>query len=82
MSQGYVEIENSTYYLDTTSGLHRDKAKTVCESVNMTMINFGNDGEKWQTVFKWVSENGKVLIIRHATTHKLNHNFRGFRLWE
>jgi hypothetical protein len=56
-SREFVDIDNTTYFIDIT-GIHRDDAKSVCESVNMTMISFEGDEQKWYSVNRWLNENG------------------------
>jgi hypothetical protein len=58
-----VEIDNVTYFIDGFTGYKRDDAKIVCESMNMTMISFEGDEQKWQAVNKWLSVSGITKII-------------------
>jgi hypothetical protein len=53
-----VLIDNATYYIDAFVGYSRDEAKMVCESVNMTMISFEGDEQKWRAVNTYVSNYG------------------------
>jgi hypothetical protein len=61
-SREFVEINNATYYIDALpeSGYSRDEAKKVCESVNMTMISFEGDEQKWRSVNRWLRDNGTL----------------------
>jgi hypothetical protein len=53
-----VEIDNATYLIDTFVGYHRDDAKIMCESMNMTLLSFEGDEQKWISVNRWLLENG------------------------
>jgi hypothetical protein len=70
-SREFIEIDNKTYYIDIT-GIHRDDSKTVCESVNMTMISFEGDEQKWYSVNRWLYENGMQQLFRKRSNHNLN----------
>jgi hypothetical protein len=59
-SRKYVEIDNATYYIDALTGYSRDEAKLLCESVNMTMISFEGDEQKWRAVNSYVSNSGTL----------------------
>jgi hypothetical protein len=58
-----VEIDNATYYMDAFTGYSRDEAKMVCESVNMTMISFEGDEQKWLAVNSYVNNSGMLQTI-------------------
>jgi hypothetical protein len=57
-SRQFVEIDNATYYIDALSGYKRDEAKMTCESMNMTMISFEGDEQKWRSVNRWLADSG------------------------
>lgn len=53
-----MEIDNSIYFIFADNlGYHREPAKVVYESMNMTMISFEGDEQKWRSINKWTSEN-------------------------
>jgi hypothetical protein len=64
-----VEIDNATYYIDAVNGYSRDEAKMVCESVNMTMISFEGDEQKWSSVNRWLIDNGIRIQQLISTPH-------------
>jgi hypothetical protein len=55
----FVEIDNATYYIGTF-GYSRDEAKMACESMNMTMISFEGDEQKWRSINIWIRDNGTL----------------------
>jgi len=61
-----VEINNQTYYIDTVIAYLRDDAKTICESVNMALLSFEGDQQKWLAVNNWILENGTTLTISNT----------------
>jgi hypothetical protein len=66
-SRQFVEIDNATYYIDALSGYKRDEAKMTCESMNMTMISFEGDEQKWRSVNRWLADSGNAKIIFQKT---------------
>jgi hypothetical protein len=58
----FVEIDNATYYIGTF-GYSRDEAKMACESMNMTMISFEGDEQKWRSINIWIRDNGTLLKL-------------------
>jgi hypothetical protein len=59
-SREFADIDNATYYIDTLTGYSRDEAKMACESLNMTMISFEGDEQKWRSVNRWLSDSGTL----------------------
>lgn len=45
-----MEIDNATYYIDGMSKSHRDDTKAICESLDMTLVNFEGGGQKWRSI--------------------------------
>jgi hypothetical protein len=62
---GFVEIANATYFIDTITGFHRDDAKTMCATMDMTLISFEADEQKWRAVTTWLNDNGAPLYLRY-----------------
>jgi hypothetical protein len=58
-----VEIDNATYYIDAVTGYSRDEAKMACDSMNMSMISFEGDEQKWSSVNRWLIANGTHSTI-------------------
>jgi hypothetical protein len=59
-SRVFVEIDNATYYIDALSGYTRDEAKMTCKSMNMTMISFEGDEQKWRSINGWLADSSKA----------------------
>lgn len=60
----FVDIDNATYFFEIVTGFHhRDDAKTTCESLNMTMIRFEGEEQKWLAIKEYLTKNGKFLKI-------------------
>jgi hypothetical protein len=53
-----VLIDNKTYFIDMQQLYFRDDSKITCESMNMTLIRFEGDQQKWIAVNDWIVSNG------------------------
>jgi hypothetical protein len=68
----FVIIDNATYFMDMVTGFHREDAKTTCESLNMTMIRFEGEEQKWLAIKKYFTEEGKKRCYVHQTKQFVN----------
>lgn len=57
-------IDDATYFVGANANVHRDDGKILCESMNMTLISFESDAQKWRSVNTWLSDNGTMHISK------------------
>jgi len=55
---GLVDINGTTYFIDSVNYLYRYEAKAQCESMNMTLATFDTK-EKWNNMMTWIENTGQ-----------------------
>ena len=53
-----MEIDNKTYFIDVEQLYYREDAKSMCGSMNMKLIRFEGDQQKWIAINDWIVSNG------------------------
>lgn len=54
----FIDINGTSFFIDTINSYLRDEAKTLCESIDMTMVTFDTE-EKWTNVMTWLQNSGE-----------------------
>lgn len=60
----FFEVNGTSMYIDANpTGYSRDEAIALCNSLNMTLLSFENDTEKWENVNYFLDINGMYFIF-------------------
>ncbi|XP_059486459.1 perlucin-like protein [Neocloeon triangulifer] len=55
--RGYVEVNGTSYFIETSTPLYRDEAQVECNALNMSLISFPSE-QKFDDTVQWLSDNG------------------------